>query len=434
MLAFMRKPDKDPHPSKRAPRLQAPPPALLGSGEPFVGFDILEEWKDEKALVFWNVLRDCLLWASVPAEKRKILFSQHANEQRAKELSQCSLISVVIRSLKILSEVLQSESGTGEEQLATACRCVAEWADENSYPRTAISFAQAAAVIQPDNPTHAYTVGLLCRRNSEYNRAETWFRRTRVLSWRANDPQSHALSWVGLGNVFIQRGEFTVARQAHLRALRIAQRRGYWVIKGMALHDLFTIAVEQRNTPEAERLAHQAARAYSSSHPKFPALAHDIATFWMYQGFFRRALTVFQAVVKLITRPDERLVALSMVCRAAAGVGDLKLFTETWIAVNMAVSRNPTTDRACAALLNLAYGAAILKDWIRAELAAQHALELSAKRGEAEVYACAEQLLVSVKEKSSPPTLIQPPAESEILEAADTLARHLVRRLTTRAR
>jgi tetratricopeptide (TPR) repeat protein len=425
---------KAPRKTPREGRPQAAPPALLSAGEPFDGFDVLDEWRDAKALPLWQALRDGILWAGTPVARRAELFSPAALRQRARELRSTGLDPDLLPPLQVLSHVLRVDSGVTEEQVAAALRVIAGWAESHDRPRTAIAFAQGAALVLPRNPEYAYTVGLYCRRNAEYNRAETWFRRTRVLSWRAGDQQSFALSWIGLGNVYLQRGNYEEAKAAHLRALRVARRRGFWHIKAMALHDLFTIAVDQQQTVEAEKFAQQAARAYSAGSPQLIALAHDIATFWMNQGFYHRALVVFQVVSKLLTRTDERLVALSSLGRAAAGAGDIKLFTDAWVAVQLGLHRNPNTDRACVALLMLAYGAVSLGDWTRAELAARHALDISRKRGELEVFARAQALLDSVPEQRFALELIAAPDDPEVLEAADNLARLLVRRLAARAR
>lgn len=424
---------EEPRRTEREGRPQAPPPALLSAGEPFDGFNVLGEWRDPQALLLWEALRDTILWASTPAPQRPALFSRKALERRFRELRSTDLAPDLVGSLQILSDVLRPDSGVTNEKLASALSVIAAWAEAHDFPKTAISFAQGAALVLPRNPAYAYTVGLYSRRNAEYDRAETWFRRTRVLSWRAGDQQSYALSWIGLGNVFLHRGNYEEAKAAHLRALRVARRRGFWHIKAMALHDLFTIAVDQHQITDAERFAQQAARAYSVASPQFVALAHDVATFWMNQGFYHRALVVFQAVSKLLTRTDERLVALSSLGRAAAGVGDIKLFTDAWVAVHLSLNRNPTTDRACVALLMLAYGSVALEDWTRAELAARHALELSSKRGECEVAARAQALLDCIPEHRFAPELIAPPDDPAVLDAADNLARLLVRRLTARA-
>lgn len=424
---------KEPPRVRRAGRLQAAPPALLSAGEPFDGFNVLEEWKDPNALLLWQALRDSILWASTPAPGRSELFSRKALERRGKALRSTELAPELMAPLQVVTSVLKPNTRISENDLASALRTIAVWAEEHGYPRTAVSCAQGAALVLPRDPTHAYTVGLYCRRNAEYHRAETWFRRTRVLSWRAGDYQSYALSWIGLGNIYIQRGNYQEAKAAFVRALRVARRRGFWHIKGMALHDLFTIAVDLHRTIEAEKLAQQAARAYSATSPRFPSLAHDVATFWMNQGFYDRSLIVFQAVLKFLTRTDERLVALSSLGRAAAGVGDIRRFTDAWVAVHLSLDRNPTTDRACVALLMLAYGAAALQDWSRTELAARRALELSGRRGESEVHARARALLDSVPGQQFAPDLIEQPADPAILEAAENLARLFVRRLTARA-
>jgi tetratricopeptide (TPR) repeat protein len=425
---------KAPRKTPREGRPQAAPPALLSAGEPFDGFDVLDEWRDAKSLPLWQALRDGILWAGTPAARRAELFSPAALRQRARELRSTGLDPDLLPPLQVLSHVLQADSGVTEEQVAAALRVIAEWAESHDRPRTAIAFAQGAALVLPRNPEYAYTVGLYCRRNAEYNRAETWFRRTRVLSRKAGDQQSFALSWMGLGNVYIQQGRYGDAKAAHLRALRISRRRGLWHIKAMALHDLFTIAVDLGEVLEAEQLAHQAARSYAVTSPQFQALASDIATFWMNQGFYERALVVFQVVTRLLTRTDARLVALSSLGRTAAGVGDLKLFTDAWIAVHRILDGQAATCRAGVSLLMLAYGAAALDDWERAKLAAGRALELSSERGESEVSVRARDLLGAIQERRYTPELMAAPSDPEVIEAADSLARLLVRRLDGRVR
>jgi tetratricopeptide (TPR) repeat protein len=309
---------------------------------------------------------------------------------------------------------------------------ISAWSEENARPQTAISFAQGAAMILPRDPKHACEVGRLCRTYAQYERAETWYRRARVLAWRARDHSTLALCWIGLGNIHVQRGNFEEARASHLRALRIARRKGFWHIKPMALHHLFAIAVERHQVLEAERLARQAFRAYSTGNPRFVILAHDVASFWMYQGYFRRALLVFQAVHKLIRRPTERLVALANLARSSGGAGEAKLFEQAWHAVTLAVVRNPQTERACAAMLNLAYGAALLGDWQRARSAARQAYDLARKRGEKEVCIQAEALLRAAEEQRFTLPISGERVDPSILEAADFLAQSFVRRLAGR--
>ena len=163
------------------------------------------------------------------------------------------------------------------EKPGEACRAISRWAETNSLPQIPIDFAQGAALIHPAHAGHAYQVALLCRRAAEYERAETWYRRALRLAIGAKEHRTVALAWSGLGDLLIQRGDYAPARLAHLRTFRIARRFGFWDIKGNALHDLFTIAVDQGHMVEAENLARQAFQAYPKNAARLPALASDVA-------------------------------------------------------------------------------------------------------------------------------------------------------------
>ena len=275
-------------------------------------------------------------------------------------------------------------------------------------------------------------MALLCRRAAEYPRAETWYRRALRLAVKSRDHSVAALSWLGLGNLFIQRGNYTAARTVQLRAFRIARRSGLWNIKGLALHDLFAVAVEQGQVVEAENLARQAFHAYPKGADRLPALASDVAANWLQQGFYGRAIIVFQAVLPTLRLKSERLHIISLIARAAAGAGDLALFTWAWTEAWAALDREPTTNRACAVLYNLAYASACLGDWQRARMAGKHSVEVASGGGERQVAMKAAELVEAVELQSFEHSLRPPPEEPEVLERAEALAMRFVRRLAAR--
>lgn len=227
-------------------------------------------------------MRDVLLWAAAPEEDRGTLFAEGAEQRRLAQILDPATESALRPPLVTIAGALSREAGVTREELASACRKIARWAEEKGLPRTAISFAQAAAVTVPGNARYAYDVGLLCRENAEYPRAETWFRRAIGLA-RRKDYETYALAHLGLGNLFRARAKYDAAHYLYRRALRTAIRKGFEEIRIMALHNLFSVAVEQVQIEEAERLAKEAYRAYPSDHPRLPALAHDVASFWMLQ-------------------------------------------------------------------------------------------------------------------------------------------------------
>ncbi|MBV9772765.1 MAG: tetratricopeptide repeat protein, partial [Gemmatimonadetes bacterium] len=373
-------PEKRSRGGKRQGRPQAAPPALTGLGQAFEGHGLLEERSGEGTLLLWQSLRDVLLWASTPADQRNELFVPGSESHRAEALDRAKMDRKLKIPLLTIAQVLEEGAEISAADLASACRKVSRWADEQGLPRMAIWYAQAAAATMPVDAEPAYTVGLLCRRNAEYERAETWFRRAMVLARRSGDNQSYALAWIGIGNLYIRRGDFLSARKALKRALRRARKGGLRRPKAMALHDLFTIAVELIEIADAEALARQTYRAYGPRHPRLPVLAHDVASFWLLQGYYRRALVVYEAILELITHPAERLLILSTIARAAAGARRRDIFTNVWVESWEIIDRKPDAERICSALLNLAYASATLRDWERSEIAARLAVELAAKR------------------------------------------------------
>ncbi len=421
-------PAKHPQRLTRPDRGQAPPPALLAQGEPFDGFNVIDEWQSPAAVLPWQALRDAILWAR-RAEAPVRLFAFTAPERRAAELADPAIPDDIRAPLIALSRVLSPTSTPARQELAEACRAISRWAESSGRPQTAISFAQGAALIQITHAGHAYQVALLCRRAAEYERAETWYRRAVRLASRARDRRTLALAWLGLANLLIQGGDYEAAKVVQFRALRIGRRSGLWIIKGMALHDLFTVAVEQGQVAEAESLAWQAFGAYPAAADRLPALASDVASHWLYQGFYKRALIVFQAVLPTLRLKSERLLVLSMISRAAAGLGDLVLFQNVWTKAWAVLDREPATNRACAALYNLAYASACLKDWDRTLLAGKYSVEVAIRRGELEVGKNAAQLVEAVQRAAFEHSLRRRPDEPEVLEAAETLAQRLVRRL-----
>jgi hypothetical protein len=241
--------------------------------------------------------------------------------------------------------------------------------------------------------------------------------------------QSRVLSWIGLGKIYLLRGDTHAAELAFRRALRGATRSGLSGPKAVALHDLFALAVEAKRTAEAEALAQQAARAFGATHPRLPILAHDIAGFWLSLGSCERAQVVFSAVLPLIRRPAERLQVLSSIARAAGGAGNREVFADAWVEAWRIMDAHGPMDCIAASALKLAYGSASLSDWERADLAASYALTLSVERSESEVAEEAKGILVAVEKRQFREVFSRPSEVSEGKSAADVLAQGLVRKL-----
>jgi tetratricopeptide (TPR) repeat protein len=407
------------------------PPALLHGPEALEGAEVLDEVPAPLSLLLWQSMRDVTLWASVPEpEERADLFHASAAADREALLRELHVDATLEPALHGIARMLADPAGTDEAALLDACQQVSTWADSAGYLATALAFSQAAAIAAPAHAAAGYRVGVLARRRADYARAETWFRRTIGLGRQSKDWKSYAEAFLGLGNLYVQRGNFPAARRFHVRALRAARRHGMRDIQAASLHDLFGIAVESGELTQARDHARAAFRAYGARNPRLPRLAHDLAYFWMMHGRFEAALSVFQAILPHLSTRGERLLARADIARAAGGAGNRAVFEDTWGELWGLAHEPAHQEHAAQALLDLAHGATSLGEWKKAEMAAGAALEAGRRREENRVVMAAEAVLESARAKRAMElkTAKAAPAESE--EETEGFAAELVRSLS----
>jgi tetratricopeptide (TPR) repeat protein len=417
-----------PRARKTTRRWHIPPPLVHGP-EPLEGGSILEELQTRQGALLWQSLRDVMLWADTPAEERDGLFAPDAAERREAALAGVSA-GEVAPALRTLATLVADPAGVSPERISVACADIARWAEAQDALRTAMAFAQDAALAEPSDPDAAFTVARLAVRIADHARAEVWFRRAIGLARQAHDWRRYARAFSGLGNLYMTRGNLPAAHRFHVRALRGARRGGVRAEQAAALHDLFGVAIETGRIADAERYAAEAAAAYGSRNPRLAVLAHDVAYFWMQQGHFARSLAVFEAVLPLIEQPVERLFVEADLMRAAAGAGDTALAARVAREVWEKASRSEFASGAPRALLELGKGALQLNDLELAGAAARRALELAGERREGKTRLEAEaldQAIEAARAATRPPT----PASSAPRggEPTHALAEELIRTL-----
>lgn len=381
----------------RVPRRWRTPPPLTRGSESLEGMEILREISGELGILLWQAYRNVMFWASVDRGERASLFAAEAGDKRREELSHARVPAELVPALESVAAMLAAPDGVDGGPVSEACTTIARWAEDEGHVNTALAYTQAAAVASPRDAKLALAVGQLSRRRGELPRAETWFRHTIMVGRQTGDWESYSRAYIALGNMLVRRGNFPAAHRMHIKALRASRRKGLPQIQGMALHDLFVIATETGRSEQAEEYARQAFRAYGQNHEALPVLAHDVAYFWMEQGFFNRALEVFQALDAHITDPHVRLILLASTARAAAGTGDRELFRKSWTQVARFARDAEVQPIVPACMLELALGAANLSEWDRAEQAGSEALELATRRGQGKVAFRAESLLDSIR-------------------------------------
>ena len=412
-------------PRKTARRWRVPPALIHAGAEAFEGLSLLDEVPGELGLVLWQSLRDTMLWARAPEQERDALFTADAERSRLAAMLAAGSPAELEEPLKLIAAMVGQPSHAREENIGLACREISQWAEGRGLLAAALAFGQAAAVVTPAEPSTAYNVGRLARRRAEHARAETWFRRTIALARQAGDWPTYAMAFIGLGNLYAARGNFPAARRFHVRALRAAGRNSLHHIEGLALHDLFAIAIDTGQADEAHRLARAAFEAYGPHHPKLPRLAHDVAFFWTTQGYFERAIPVLRSVLPHFGEPPMRIGVLGDLARAYGGAGDREGFQRSWDETVEMIHLHNGADLSARAWLDLAHGALSLGAWERAEEAASRAQEGATRRNDAQTRLTAEALIDAARRHQRAERQ-QAAVQAELSDNAEALAKEFV--------
>ncbi|MFL5382388.1 MAG: tetratricopeptide repeat protein [Longimicrobiaceae bacterium] len=394
--------------------------------------DILREVPGETGVLLWQAYRNVMFWATAEPEERGTLFAPDAAQRRLSELLAADLPSAIVDALVAVGRMLGAPQATSGESIADACRTVSDWADEQGYDATALAYTQAAALASPRDATLALAVGRLARQRNELPRAETWYRHAIMIARQTGDWESYGRAYLALGNMARERGNFPLSHRMHIKALRSGKRKGLMPIVGRASHDLFVIATETGRSEQAEHFARQAFRAYGAEHELLPALAHDIAYYWMDQGYFARALPVFEVLQPLLPEMKNQLRVRSNLIRAAGGAGDREKFRKTWNEA-MKLTREPEVSSVLAnSLLEMARGATSMGEWDRAEQVAERAVAVATERNEPAVILRAESVLESIR-RGRVVERTQAARAGRASDQADALAHEMVRSLEHRA-
>ncbi|HEX2094925.1 MAG TPA: hypothetical protein VHG28_21170 [Longimicrobiaceae bacterium] len=391
--------------------------------------EVLRELEHPLAFLFWEALRDVLLWNSVGPEERRGLF--HPSPPRVREylayaLLQAPELEEALRGLRVVSELPELAE---EARVAEACAGVALWAEARGMKETAVQFAEAAARVEPEVSARSFTAGRLCRRLGDAPRAAMWYARAARLARiayrrrRKGSEIDFANAHLGHGNLEHDLGNYREAEFHYMKAARAALRSGRKSLAAMANHSMVGVAGDTSRHGDALEYARKAVALYPADHPLFPALVHDVARLWMGMGYFSSALLLLERVLPRMERPDEKMVVAASLARSAAAVKDHIRYERTTAYVLATAAAD--TGMAASSLYHVAEGARSFWEWERATAMAEKALDIARQRDNGTIIALAERLLESLARRE-PGDVDLVPEEGGIIDA---LTRTILRKL-----
>lgn len=369
----------------------APPADWTYTG--FEGLRILRENGTPFGLLLFQCLRDAHLWTTTPPQYRAGLFAPAGAGARP-WTEDVEVPDVIARALAVLVQLPAEPAAVSPRQVRDACSEVSAWGLAKGVLSVESGFAVVAALAMPEDPLAAFAAGRAARRDTRFEQAEEWFRRSIGLARRADNDAAYASAYLGLGVLESARGNSDKARKRFVRAWRAARRAKLRKLAAAARHYMLPLAAEQKRFDEGLRHAIAAYKLYGATDHRLPALASDTGAFLLDHAMFATAIPLFRAAVLHLLDSPEIVTVMCNLARALAAVGDVEGYAAMWLEVNR-VGRE-RSESYPAALIELAQGARTLKQWRRAQVVLTDALEAATETRDHKSMIRAQRLLADL--------------------------------------
>ncbi len=372
-------------------------------------------------LVLWQTLGDIWLWANVPAEERAGLFGPPTEEARGRVLRARREAPELTEALGTF-HLLQTAPGIPDSsQISHACHLVYRWAEQESLLELAAYYAEAAALVNPEDPANANEAARLCRRAALSRRAVTWYERAHRLGVRVQNRREIVWALLGYGSLLYGLGLYERARPHFERVARFAARTGRRHTAAEAHHDLILLCMDMGLLAQAEEHARLAESLYPLRARRIPYLVHDCAVLLVRERHYAPALSMLRKLPPAFPRPEEAALVWSTLAQAAAGAAQPERYRDAERKALELVGLYE--EHAAAALVSLAHGARFLGDDERAVRFARMAAETAKRRNEGGEVRRARAVLKEIELKEPVPD--EAPAPEEVAALARRLAARL---------
>ena len=412
-------------PKSRKPHALTPvPPAPIWQEE----VNGLKDVSDSLAVSLWRVLRRIRIWSSTEPAKREGLFNLAEESQESMGYA-CAEAPQLIEPFGTFTFMRRAPRLASNQQVAGACRQVSEWAESHSLMLTGMHFAEAAAIVDSEDPALAKYAAMMCRRCALYDRSASWYDRAYGLAVRlrhtnltvSRDESIRAL--LGYGSLMQFLGRFEEAQKFYERGAKRARRFQRRSLAAQALHDLMTFSAELGPYRVGLDYAASALDLYPIQAPQIPGLAHDWGFLLVQNRYYTYAVPVLKLAASVVPAPGLQALFWGTLARAAAGAGRAELAEE---AKHKAFSRIQLFDEyAPAVLIHLTETTRSLGQWDEARSLAELAVQSSRERKVIEPERIALDLVEQVKNSVTPLREEQPPEPDRI----ERLNRRMLARL-----
>lgn len=389
---------------------------------------------DHVALALLLMVRDLRLWVeSTPAERPRLLLPPSPSRLGIIQKATAHKKGVA-EALDDLSAIRSDPKRATSNILSTACRRISRWADRRSLSHVALSFAEAAARVDPYSSKVASDAARAARHDGYPDRAECWY--DRAISLAARDGSRNRSDMIsallGKGTLLREQCRFDEARQHLSRAAKLCASTRRYRLAAETQHDLLGFSIIDGSYFEAEDHMMLALDYYPVHHPAITRLVRDWAFHLIQHALYSQAVPLLQASISQIRRWDILVLSWGTLAHAAAGIGRRDLYDE---AVQQVVEHaDRAQEFAAAALAHAANGACFFAEWEIGQAQALRAREVARARMELETVEWVREILAAIELRQVPPAQREPPHGSRLDVIADRIFKQLEARKRPRRR
>jgi tetratricopeptide (TPR) repeat protein len=256
---------------------------------------------------------------------------------------------------------------------------VARWAAACRAISTAVSFAQAASFVVPDDGSLALEAGRIAAKFRRNAVAETWLRRAVALARRARDKAVYAgalleHAWVRL-QVAPEDGP-----AGFQRAIRAARRGGQGDVRALGHYGLARAAMARGDYHDAAAETHTTLRLLRPSidNPHLPLVVLDHAEALLRAESPAAAAAALGRFLHTFTLPHDRVRALTLLVRTSRADGAPPV-AEVWHEAVALLGSYGESEDAARGFLALGRAAAETRHDTHAENAVRRALAIATR-------------------------------------------------------
>ncbi|MET0399690.1 MAG: hypothetical protein ABW277_23080 [Longimicrobiaceae bacterium] len=369
--------------------------------EGFDGLDVLQECDDAASLLLWQGLRDVVLWGTTTPVDRGSLFGPCAYASLVGIRASAEVDPPLQVPLACLCDLVASPANTDPGLLEIACLAIAKWAVATQRIRTALHFAEAAALVCPRSPAAAAEAGELALRLGRHQRAQVWLRLAAGLSRRSCAWSVHGAARLSLGRLYALRGDHTAGRGSLLVGLRVARRHKLDRLRGRIALELFRVCRMNADYRGAMRYSRMAQRFLHPGGAAVRELRREIAEFWIETGEPCRAVRLLQGAAVARHPVEDRIACMVLLVQAAAAAQDLVAMDTAWDNATSLIRVHGETDATARQLLSLAEAAAGHIEQCRVAAVTHQAAGAARRRGDEATASAAAAFLRSIEDGRS---------------------------------